>query len=62
MANGETSGSVFQPEAESPAEVEPTYTVMSDVHRRNGSRPATATEVEEFERLYGPSLPSDGEG
>ena len=28
---------------------------MEDVHRRSGSRPATADEIREFERLYGPS-------
>jgi len=35
---------------------------MSDVHFRHGSRPASPSELEEFERRYGSSLPSDAEG
>jgi len=35
---------------------------MRHVHSRHGSRPATAGELEEFERRYGSSLPPDDEG
>jgi len=35
---------------------------IADVHARQGSRPASPAELDEFERLYGPSLPADGEG
>ena len=35
---------------------------MTDVHALDKSRPATAAELDEFERLYGPSRPPDDEG
>lgn len=35
---------------------------MRDVHARHGSRPASPEEIEEFERRFGASLPTDGEG
>jgi DNA-binding NarL/FixJ family response regulator len=41
---------------------EPSGETMNDVHRRHGSRPASAAELEEFARQYGPSLPAEDEG
>lgn len=35
---------------------------VAAVHAERGSRVATAAELDEFEELYGSSLPSDGEG
>ena len=35
---------------------------MAEVHARHGSRPARPEDLEKFERRFGPSLPSDGEG
>jgi len=35
---------------------------MRDVHSRHGGRPAKPSELEEFERRYGSSLPPDYEG
>ncbi len=45
-------------------EIEPAPDGMTvaDVHARDGGRPATAEDLEEFERLYSPSLAADGEG
>jgi hypothetical protein len=40
----------------------PAGDTMRDVYARHGGRPGTSAELEEFERRYGPSLPSDGEG
>lgn len=34
---------------------------MADVHAATGSRPATADDAAEFDRLYGASLPPDDE-
>ncbi len=41
---------------------DPVGVTIADIHARRGSRPATPPEIEEFERLYGASLPADGEG
>jgi hypothetical protein len=35
---------------------------LDEVHARLGSRPATADELVEFDRLYGASQPADAEG
>lgn len=35
---------------------------MAAVHARHGSRPASRSDVDEFERRFGASLPTDGEG
>lgn len=35
---------------------------LAELDARRGSRPATAAELVEFDELYGPSLPPDGEG
>ena len=41
---------------------EPGGETMDDVHGRHGSRPASSSELVEFERLYGPFSPPDDEG
>lgn len=40
----------------------PAGMTMADVYAEGGSRPATAAELVEFDRLYGASLPPDDEG
>jgi DNA-binding NarL/FixJ family response regulator len=41
---------------------EPWGETVADIHARHGSQPASEADLEEFERLYGPSLPPDDEG
>jgi DNA-binding NarL/FixJ family response regulator len=41
---------------------EPDGETMSDVYRRHGGVPAGPRDMDEFERLYGPSQPADDEG
>lgn len=45
-------------------EVEPAPAgmTMADVHAANGSRPASAAELDEFTALFGSSLHADDEG
>lgn len=40
----------------------PAGRTVASVHAEGGSRAATAVELDEFEQLYGASLPSDDEG
>jgi DNA-binding CsgD family transcriptional regulator len=40
----------------------PTGETMAEVHARHGSRPASPSDVDEFELRFGASLPADGEG
>jgi len=42
--------------------LEPPGGPTRDAHAMYGSRPATAEELEEFDRIYGPSQPPDDEG
>lgn len=40
----------------------PAGMTIADAHAADSTRPATPAELDEFERLYGQSLPADDEG
>jgi hypothetical protein len=40
----------------------PNGDTMREVYARHASRPASPSDIEKFERRFGPSLPSDDEG